>query len=320
MILGALFRITSENSNDVYYSMSTKLVQLGVCDTTIKQNYYGGLLACTLRLVLRFHRSFCIPINLVSIRGSLKNETGQGHWWGGPGWGGPGWGGPGMFPPPPPPPPPPGPWLPPPWWLIDDANVCTLDATILVVMGPPFVPPPNTGASIDSGPEVGFAPPPPPPGPCPGPFGCGNSIRMRCSDVATIDEAACALCCKHASRFGGFSKESIHGILIDSKALSCDNGNNCGASLRKKRSIGPGPCCNNRPPLPGCTAYSLPCPTTKCMCCGPRRPLLPPPPPPPPPPVWGPPAWGPPAWGPSIGEGPPPQPQYSIDPSQYRPQ
>uniref|UniRef100_A0A0N5A7Z6 Pollen Ole e 1 allergen and extensin family protein n=1 Tax=Syphacia muris TaxID=451379 RepID=A0A0N5A7Z6_9BILA len=107
------------------------------------------------------------------------------------------------------------------------------------------------------------------------PGSCGSAVRIRCAETAVADELTCTTCCQLASKIENFPTGFIRGMLVDSTQFNKAPME----SIRKKRLA---PLSNQilftqvpvSPPLPpSCASKGAPCPTVKCMCCGPRLPF-----------------------------------------------
>ncbi|VDK87976.1 unnamed protein product, partial [Litomosoides sigmodontis] len=204
---------------------------------------------------------------------TLKNRTGEGHryYWGQPyelpqwqaqgwapqqnlmqpqtgGWavppGGmpmPGWGVPSPMQPTRPP------FL---WTLFDDRNVCTLDASILVVLE-------NDESAASAGLNVNAQLP----SSYYGSDLSSNAVRMPCANIATTSSQACTSCCKMACKHYAINTRDVHGFLINSTRLIAGQFPDITLPpfqrMKRQGSI---------PPL-----ILPPLPPVSCVCCGPRR-------------------------------------------------
>ncbi|VDM21682.1 unnamed protein product [Wuchereria bancrofti] len=119
------------------------------------------------------------------------------------------------------------------WTLFDDRNVCTLDASILVVLE-------NDGSTAPGAMDVNAQL-------LSAYYGgdlSSNAVRMPCSSIATTSAQACTACCKMACKHYTISVASFYAFF-----------NTVG--IKRQGSIPP----QTLPPLP----------PVSCVCCGPRR-------------------------------------------------
>ncbi|KAK6109897.1 hypothetical protein QQG55_37795 [Brugia pahangi] len=136
------------------------------------------------------------------------------------------------------------------WTLFDDRNVCTLDASILVVLE-------NDGSTAPGGMDVNAQL-------LSAYYGgdlSSNAVRMPCSSIATTSAQACTACCKMACKHYTISVEDVHGFLINSTRLLAGQFPDIALPtfqrMKRQGSIPP----QTLPPLP----------PVSCVCCGPRR-------------------------------------------------
>ncbi|EFO25728.1 hypothetical protein LOAG_02755 [Loa loa] len=136
------------------------------------------------------------------------------------------------------------------WNLFDDRNVCTLDASILVVLD-------NDRPTAPAGLDIN--------GQSPSSYYGGdlssNAVRMACSNIATTSAQACTACCKMACKHYTISVGDVYGFLINSTRLTAgqfpDITLPAFQGMQHQGSIPP----QTLPPLP----------PVSCVCCGPRR-------------------------------------------------
>ncbi|VBB28416.1 unnamed protein product [Acanthocheilonema viteae] len=93
------------------------------------------------------------------------------------------------------------------WTLFDDRNVCTLDATILVVL--------ENDESTAAGTNVNAH--------SPSSYYStdlsSNAVRMACANIATTSAQACTSCCKMSCKHYTVSTGDVYGFLINSTRL-----------------------------------------------------------------------------------------------------
>ncbi|CAG9533321.1 unnamed protein product [Cercopithifilaria johnstoni] len=136
------------------------------------------------------------------------------------------------------------------WTLFDDRNVCTLDASILVVLE-------NDESTASAGLNVNAQPPP-------SYYGgdlSSNAVRMSCANIATTSTQACTSCCKMSCKHYAISTGDVHGFLINSTRLIA--GQFPDITLPQFQQMKRG---GSIPPL-----TLSPLPPISCVCCGPRR-------------------------------------------------
>ncbi|VDM95010.1 unnamed protein product [Thelazia callipaeda] len=138
------------------------------------------------------------------------------------------------------------------WSFSDDNNVCTLDASILIVLDSP------TQTALQDQVQAQQSP-----------YGDRSSkaVRMACADIATTSEQSCKACCKMACRQYGISSDAINGFLINPKEILRTNpsADQVASFPRVKRQISK--------QLPSLNSQSTS--QMSCMCCGPRSSPMP---------------------------------------------